>query len=115
MTRAADHYSVGAGEIKYLARFLHAVDVAVGKNRNCHARLDLANRVELRDTSKKIRARATVYGQGADAALLGDARDAYAVPARAVPAGANLEGDRRGDRAHHGIQNARHESLIGEQ
>ena len=38
MARAADHYSVGAGEIKYLARFLRRIDVAVGEDRNAHVR-----------------------------------------------------------------------------
>src|SRR6266480_896122 len=37
MTRAPDHYSVCAREIKYLARFFRRSDVAVHEHRNAHA------------------------------------------------------------------------------
>src|ERR1700733_14799285 len=43
--RAADHYSVCAREIKYLARFLRAADIAVCEYRNAHPGFDLANGV----------------------------------------------------------------------
>src|SRR6516225_8970329 len=48
MARAADHYSVRAGEIKYLECFLRRVDVAVGEHRDANLRLDVADRVVLR-------------------------------------------------------------------
>src|SRR3974377_639805 len=37
VARASDHYSVGAGEIKYLACFLRRVDVAIGEHRDANA------------------------------------------------------------------------------
>ena len=47
VARAADHYSVGAGEIKYLARFLRRIDVAIGEHRDAHVRLDEIGRAHV--------------------------------------------------------------------
>src|SRR5256885_3568930 len=92
MTGAPDHYSVCAGEIKYLARFLRRSDVAVREHRNAHARLDGANRVVLRRAFIKIRARAAVHRQRGDAALLRDVCDLRAASVLTVSAGANQIG-----------------------
>src|SRR5215469_17658829 len=40
VARASDHYSVGAREIKYLARFLRRIDVAIGEHWDTSARFD---------------------------------------------------------------------------
>src|ERR1700681_876452 len=73
VARAPDHYSVCAGEIKYLVRFLRRIDVAVREDRNAYPPLDVANGVVLGGPCVKIRARAPVHGQRGNAAALGDA------------------------------------------
>src|SRR6202035_5602565 len=69
MTRAPDHYSVRAREIKYLARFFRRSDVAVHEHRNPDTRFDSADRVVLGRAFIKIRARAAVYRERGNAAL----------------------------------------------
>src|ERR1700756_2533288 len=91
MARASDHYSVGAGEIKYLARFLRPIDVAIGEHGNANTRFDVAYGVVLRRAVVEVRACAAVDGECSNAAALGDARDVDAVPVFPVPAGADLE------------------------
>src|SRR5215472_10888521 len=73
VARASNHYSVGTGEIKYLASFLRRVDVAVCEHRNRHARLDVANGWVLGATAEEIRARAPVYRECRNAAAFRDA------------------------------------------
>src|ERR1700683_1109706 len=89
--RAPDHYSVCAREIKYLARFVRAADVAVCEYRQRHLRFDLANRVELSGAPEEIGACAPVHGQSGDAAALGDACNSRAVFLIRIPTGADLE------------------------
>src|SRR6516164_278417 len=115
VARATDHYSVGAGEIKYLARFLRRIDVAIGEYRDANVRLDVAYGVVLRRAVVEVRARAAVDGERRNAAAFGDARDVDAVAVLPVPAGADLERHRHIDRTHHGIEDARHEGCVAEQ
>src|SRR5215813_4368221 len=115
MARAADHYSVGAGEIKYLARFLRRIDVAIGEHRDANPRFDVAYGVVLRRAEVEVRARAAVDGERGDAAALGDARNIDTIAVFRVPAGADLERHRHIDRMRHGIEDACHEGWIGEQ
>src|SRR5215472_9930139 len=115
VARAADHYSVCTGEIKYLAGFFSVADVAVGKHRNANVPLDVANCGVLGGACKEIRARAAVHGERCDAAALGDRCDFDAVHVLTVPAGADLEGHGNVDRAHDGFENARHQRLVPEQ
>src|SRR5579862_3299359 len=115
VARAADHYSVGTGEIKYLAGFFRAVDVTVGEYRDAYLRLDVANGVVFRTALIKIRARAAVHRERCDAMFLREPCNVHAIALAAVPAGADLERYRHVHRAHHGLQNARHQRLIGEQ
>src|SRR5262249_56228035 len=91
MARAADHYSVGAGEIKYLARFLRRIDVAIGEHRDANTRFDVAYGVVLRRAEVEVRACAAVDGQRGDTAILGDARNIDTVAVFPVPAGADLQ------------------------
>src|SRR6516164_9650642 len=112
---AADHYSVGAGEIKYLARFLRRVDVAIGEHRDANERFDVAYGVVLRRAVVKIRARAAVNGERRNAAAFGYARDVDAIAVLPVPTGADLERHRHVHRAHHGIEDACHERCVDEQ
>src|SRR6516165_12372879 len=115
VARAADHYSVGAGEIKYLARFLRRIDVAIGENRDANARSDVANGVVLRRAVVEVRARAAVDGERRDTASLGNARDVDAVAVLAVPPGADLERYRHIHGSHHGIEDACDERCVAEQ
>src|SRR5579864_4597898 len=73
MARATDHYSVGAGEIKYLECFLRRIDVAVGEHRHANVRLDVADRVVLRRTVEEIRPRTAVHRKRRNTAGSGDA------------------------------------------
>src|SRR5258708_12341261 len=91
MTRAADHYCVRDGEIKYLARFFRRSDVAVRKHRNPDAGFDRADRVVLGRAFIEIRARAAVHRERSDAGLLRDACNVRTVSVRAIPAGTDLE------------------------
>src|ERR1700730_3181113 len=100
MTRAPDHYSVRAREIKHLARFFRRSDIAVHEYRNPDARFDSADRVVLGHAFIKIRARAAVHRERCDAALLRDAGNVRAVSGLAVPAGTDLEGHGPVDRAY---------------
>src|SRR3979409_886392 len=100
MTRAPDHYSVRAREIKYLARFIRRSDVAVREYRNPDARFDGADRVVLGRAFIKIRARAAVHRERGDTALLRDTCNVRAVSVLTVPAGADLEGHGHVDRVH---------------
>src|SRR5215469_18864086 len=68
VARAADHYSVRAGEIKYLARFFSVGDVAVGEHRNANLHLDVANCGVLSRACVEIRARASVHRKRCNAA-----------------------------------------------
>src|SRR3984893_19328877 len=112
MTRAPNHYSVRAREIKYLARFFRRSDIAVHEYRNLDARFDSTDGVVLGRAFIKIRARAAVHRERGDAALLRDACNGRAVPVLAVPAGTYLEGHGHVDRVHHRLQNARHQRLV---
>ena len=91
MRAAADHYSVGASEIKYVARFSRLIDITIRKNRNGHGRFDRANRLVLRGTCIKILARTTVHSECLNAGSLRDLRNAHAVAGLSVPSGADLE------------------------
>src|SRR3977135_219239 len=101
MTRAPDHYSVCAREIKYLARFFRRSDVAVREYRDPDARFDSADRVVLGRAFIKIRARAAVHRERGNAALLRDAGNVRAVSVLAVPAGTDLESYGHVDRVPH--------------
>jgi hypothetical protein len=112
----ADHHAVGAGMREHVAGFFRRRDVAVGDHRNADGGLHRGNRVVLGLAAILIGARAAVYGDGADAGRLGEARNPEDVAVFAVPAGAAFEGDRRFRHGlHHRFEDARHERLVLEQ
>ena len=115
LARAADHYSVGAGEIKYLARFLRRVMSPLANTGILTRALIARMVVVLRRARIEIRARAAVHGECCDAAGLGDACDVHAVAMLAIPAGADLERHRHVDRADDRLENARDQRLVREQ
>src|SRR6516165_2848146 len=115
VARATDHYSVGAGEIKYLACFLRRTDVAIGEHGDANARFDGAYGVVLGHAVVEVRACAAVDCERRDAAAFGDPRDVDAVAMLLVPAGADLERHRHIDRAHHGFENACHQWFVAKQ
>jgi hypothetical protein len=58
---------------------------------------------------------AAVQGQHRNAGLLGHARDGQRILVFAVPAGAELQGDRHVDRPHHRFQDALHQVFVLQQ
>src|SRR2546421_4101613 len=115
MARAPDHHSVGAGEIKYLARVVRRADISVRENWNSDRRFDIANGLVLGGALIEIRARSAVNGEGLNAATLRNLRDDHAVAMLTVPSRADLERYGHTHCAHDGIEDARHEPLILQQ
>src|ERR1700733_11985205 len=99
VARAANHYSVSAGEIKYLTRLLRRVDISVREDWNSDCGFDIANGLVFRGALIKIRARATVHGKCLNSAALCDSSDVHTISVPVIPTGADLE---RHGHAHRG-------------
>src|SRR5262245_25169906 len=115
MTRAAQHYSVSAGEIKHLARLLWCFDIAVGEDWNANRGFYIADGLVFGLARIKVRTRAPVDSDCLDARGFGNSRDAHTITIVTIPAGTDLQRDRHAHRAHHGLENLRHERLIAQQ
>src|SRR5262249_25642343 len=85
---AAEHYSFCAGEIKYCARFLWRIDVAIRKQRNRERAPRAPDGVVFCIAAKKIRARAPVNAERGDAGGLRKRCDARSVAMLVIDAGA---------------------------
>ena len=112
MTRATDHYSVSAREIKYRARFFSAVDIAVREYRNAHRVFDRAYRFIFRVAGIKILSRAPMHGECLYSAGFRSFRDCHGIAFRPAPARAYLESDRNVYRAHDTRDDARDERFV---
>ena len=113
---APDHERVGPGGVEHLTGFFRRDDVAVGDHRNVRGGLDGGNRVVFGMTGIAAGACAAMHGERPDARLLGDGEDRQGVAVGLVPAGADLQRDRRfGDGVDHGFKNAADQRLVLEQ
>src|SRR5438552_6698915 len=94
MTRAAQHYSVGAREIKHLACLLRCFDITIREDRNAHGGFDVPDRLVLGRAFIKIRTCAAMNGKRPDAVVLGELRDAHTITIVTIPSRADLQRDR---------------------
>src|SRR6185312_6974349 len=115
MTRAAEHYSFSAREIKHLPCLLRCADISVRKHRHPRYGLDVSNGLVLRISLIKIRARSSVHGQSLNATGCGDTRNGDSVAVLAIPTRADLERHWDGHCAHDALQDACHERFVLEQ
>jgi hypothetical protein len=115
VARAADHYAVGTGEIKYFARLLRRVDITVGEHWNPYSGLDIANGLVLGRAIIKIRSRAPMHGKCLNSTTLGDTRDSHTITVRVIPTCADLERYGHAHCVHNGLENSRHQRLILQQ
>src|SRR5690242_18711348 len=112
MTRAAEHYSFSAREIKHLPCLLRCADISVRKHWYPHHGFDVSNRLVLRISLIKIRARSSVHRKSLNATGCGDAGDGDSVAVVAIPTGADLERHWDGHGAHDALQYACHQRLV---
>src|SRR5690349_12558769 len=103
MTRAPQHYSVGTGEIKDVARLLWCVDVAVGEDGNANHGFYFPNRLVFGLACIKVRTCASVHSERLHAACLRNSRDAHAVTIVTIPSRADLQRDRHAHRSDDGF------------
>src|ERR1700679_2110231 len=104
MTRAPQHYSVSAREIKHLARLLRCFDITIGEHWNADHGFDVPDRLVFSNALIKVRTRAAVDRECLDSCGLGDARYSHAVTIVTVPSGADLQRDRHTHGAHDCLQ-----------
>ena len=95
LRRAADHEAVRPGMGEHRHGPLWRIDIAVGDHRDRDPGLYLGNGVVFRPAHVKVGAGAPVNGHQANAGRFGDAGDRRGVAVVAIPAGAELERDRR--------------------
>src|SRR3954468_7238167 len=112
MTRAAQHYSVGAREIKHLASLLRCFDITIREDRNAHGAFDVPDRLVLGLACIKIRARAAMNSERLDAGAFRDLCDPNTITIVTIPPGADLQRDWYAHRLNHGRENFRHECFI---
>src|SRR5262249_12732711 len=115
MTCAAQHYSVSPGEIKYLARLLWRVDVAIGEDRNANYGFYVPDRLVFGIARIKVRTRAAMHGERLDAGGFGNLRNLHTITIVTIPARADLQRDWHAHRIHDGVENPAHERLIPQQ
>src|ERR1700722_8683405 len=106
VARAADHYSVGTREIKYLTRLLRRVDISVREDWNFDGGFDSTNGLVLGGALIKIRARAPMYGKCLNSAALRNPRNAHTIAVLPIPTGADLERYGHAHGANNGLENA---------
>src|ERR1700730_7140084 len=112
MTRATQHYSVSAGEIKHLARLLRCFDITVGEHRNANHGFYVPDGLVFGVTFIKVRTRAAVDCECLDAAGFGNARDLHAVTIVTIPPRADLQRNRHTHCVDDGLENAGDERLV---
>ena len=111
----ADHQRIGRGLGQHPSCLLGRADVAVGDDRNPHRLLDRGDRFVLGHALEAILAAPAMHGQGGDARVLGDARDAHAIAFGPRPTRADLERHRHGHRGRDGRADAADQRLVAQQ
>ena len=112
---ASHHDGVCAGSGQHLARFVGAVNVAIGHDGNMQCRFDRCNRVVARLATVALLPRAPVDGDHGHTRSLRRQRDGQRVLLTLAPAGAHLEGDRhvvRGTGGHDGLDDLQRQRLV---
>ena len=112
---ATYHHRISTGCLKYVFRFVGAVDIAIGHDRNTASRLDRGNGVVFGVPAVAIRAGPAMQGQHRDATVLGDMRNRQRIAVLSIPSGTKLQGDRHVHRRHHRFEQRGHQRFIAQQ